>query len=438
MRRLSIGVLVLVTALACQKKESTAPPSVEPSATAAASATAATNGTTTTATTETTTATQANAGQPSLISFSAGALVVKKPQEYSDSWSALYMTDEDPATGWATPKGSVGEQSFVLALIEKTELDSLAFDDASIDGDGRGAKDITVEMSDTSVDAGFQKIAAVSLADRANDQTFPVSAKVPGRWIRFTVHNNHGSPEYTELFDVRGYGRQLTHTPVANVSGTYETNYGNFHVRQEGNSLTGCYEHDDGVLSGGIDGPILKFEWTQSHSKGPAVMVITTDGSQLYGLWWYEGNKSASGVWNGKKIAAAVGTCPHWSGGAASQMASDLGTAGRTRVYGINFDSDSDHIRDDSKPTLEQITEVLKKNPGWKMTIEGHTDSTASAEHNQQLSQARAVSVKNYLVAAGIDASRLGTSGFGATKPVADNGTALGRAQNRRVELVRQ
>jgi len=122
MRRLSISVLVLLTALACHKKETTAS-SPDSSSTTATNATTATTAATATATTSSTATTAAGtAGQPSLISFSAGALVVKKPQEYSDSWSALYMTDEDPATGWATPKGSIGEQSFVLGLAEKTEL----------------------------------------------------------------------------------------------------------------------------------------------------------------------------------------------------------------------------------------------------------------------------------------------------------------------------
>jgi hypothetical protein len=70
-------------------------------------------------------------------------------------------------------------------------------------------------------------------------------------------------------------------------------------------------------------------------------------------------------------------------------------------------------------------------------TIEGHTDSTGSAEHNRVVSQQRADAVKAYLVTAGIDAERLQTMGFGASQPVADNSTELGRSQNRRVELVR-
>jgi len=72
------------------------------------------------------------------------------------------------------------------------------------------------------------------------------------------------------------------------------------------------------------------------------------------------------------------------------------------------------------------------------LTIEGHTDSSGSDAHNLDLSQRRAESVKASLVAGGIAADRLLTRGFGESKPVADNVTELGRAQNRRVELVKR
>jgi len=69
------------------------------------------------------------------------------------------------------------------------------------------------------------------------------------------------------------------------------------------------------------------------------------------------------------------------------------------------------------------------------MMIEGHTDSTGSAEHNQQLSLNRANAVRNYLVGYGVDSRRVTTQGFGESMPVASNDTAQGRQQNRRVEL---
>jgi len=380
----------------------------------------------------------AAAPEPSLVSFSAGALIVVTPPEYGGSWSALSIIDERPESGWATPEGVVSPQIIVIGLPEKTVLKTLTFDLGRTDGTGRGAKDILVEMSDTSATADFQKIGQVALKDKVNNQTFPVQAEIAGRWVRLTIQKNHGSTQYVELMDFRASGKQLTRTPVANVSGTYDTDYNQFHVLQEGTSLTGCYEYNEGVLTGGIEGRVLKFTWIERDKRGPAIMVISADGKRLVGMWWHEKATGAPGVWNGEKAGDEVGTCPHWAGGAAQQLTRDLEESGRARIYGINFDTDSAVIREESKPTLERIVTVLKGKTDWQMTIEGHTDATGAAAHNQTLSEKRAQSVRDFLVAAGIAATRLKPVGLGATKPVGPNDTELGRAQNRRVELVRQ
>jgi outer membrane protein OmpA-like peptidoglycan-associated protein len=366
---------------------------------------------------------------------------VQKPQEYSEGWSAFWLLDDKASSGWATPKDVIAPQTIVIALPERTELDRLSFDTGSIDGDGRGAKDITVEMSDTDATSGFQQIAAVSLQDKADNQSFPVSAQVAGRWLRVLVKNNHGSPQYIELMEIRGFGKQLTQTPFADASGTYETNFGKFHLKQEGTSVTGCYEHLDGLLNGGIEGRVMKFVWREGKDKsGPALMVFSPDGKQMFGLWWYEGQTDANGsVWNGTKISNEVGSCPHWSGaGAEAQMTKDLEESGRTRIYGINFDTDSDTIKPESKPTLDKIVALMKAKPDWKLRVEGHTDSSGNDAHNNDLSQKRAASVKAYLVSAGIDGARLTPAGLGSTQPAATNSTVSGRAQNRRVELVKE
>jgi outer membrane protein OmpA-like peptidoglycan-associated protein len=378
--------------------------------------------------------------EPSLVSFSAGALVVQKPQEYSDAWTAFNILDENAQTGWAAPKGVLTDQVTVIELPEKTLLKRLEFDIANVDGDLRGAKNVDVEVSDTSATTGFQKIASIVLKDHADRQSFPVSASVPGHWVRLTAKTNQGSADYIEIMDFRGYGSQLTQTPFPDVSGTYETNFGPMHLLQQGTSITGCYEHKEGLLTGGVEGRIMRLTWMEEeNARGPAVMVFPPDGQSLVGLWWHEGDESgAPSQWNGPKTSAEVGTCPHWKAvGTEDQMAKELEQSGRSRVYGINFDSDSDHIKDESKPTLDKIAAMLKAKPEWKLTIEGHTDSTATAAHNQALSEHRAAAVKTYLVAAGIDAPRLAPAGFGATKPVATNDTALGRSQNRRVELTK-
>ena len=81
---------------------------------------------------------------------------------------------------------------------------------------------------------------------------------------------------------------------------------------------------------------------------------------------------------------------------------------------------------------------MLQSHPELKILIEGHTDNSGVAAHNQTLSEQRAAAVKAYLVGkSGIDGARLQSQGFGATKPAASNATAEGRQSNRRVELVK-
>jgi outer membrane protein OmpA-like peptidoglycan-associated protein len=237
--------------------------------------------------------------------------------------------------------------------------------------------------------------------------------------------------------DFRAFGKQLTKTPLPDVSGTYETNYNDFHLRQQGTSVTGCYEYNEGVLNGGIEDRIMKFTWRETNQKGSAIMVFTSDGKKFFGLFWHEGREdSQGGIWNGIKKSEDVGGCPHWGGGMQEQMKSELLEYGRVRLYGINFDFDSDIIRDESKPTLDKIVAMLKSEQAMQLIIEGHTDSDGTTEHNQVLSEKRAESVKSYLVSAGISSSRLFTEGYGESVPVAPNTTATGKAQNRRVELV--
>jgi len=106
-------------------------------------------------------------------------------------------------------------------------------------------------------------------------------------------------------------------------------------------------------------------------------------------------------------------------------------------THGINFDVDKATIKPESMGTLNMIVQVLKDNPDVRFEIDGHTDNSGAAAHNLQLSQQRADAVKTQLVSMGVDASRLTTKGFGDTKPVADNNTFEGKANNRRVEFVK-
>jgi OOP family OmpA-OmpF porin len=115
----------------------------------------------------------------------------------------------------------------------------------------------------------------------------------------------------------------------------------------------------------------------------------------------------------------------------------DLIESGRVATQGILFDVDSDRIRPESAPTLEEIGEMLEDHPDLRIAIEGHTDSDGDNVHNQELSEKRAAAVRKFLIATyGVDGSRLESAGFGEANPTAGNDTPEGKQQNRRVELV--
>lgn len=103
----------------------------------------------------------------------------------------------------------------------------------------------------------------------------------------------------------------------------------------------------------------------------------------------------------------------------------------------VNFATDSADILPDSIPLLTEIADVLLRHPEIRrVEIQGHTDNRGGREHNMDLSQRRAEAVRDWLVAAGVDAGRLEARGYGDTDPVAPNLTAANRARNRRVAFV--
>jgi outer membrane protein OmpA-like peptidoglycan-associated protein len=115
-----------------------------------------------------------------------------------------------------------------------------------------------------------------------------------------------------------------------------------------------------------------------------------------------------------------------------------LDETGRIVTHGILFDSGSPKIKADSYKTLADIGQLLTDDPKLRLSIEGHTDSDGADDYNLTLSQNRANSVKTYLTETyKIDAKRLETKGWGEVKPIDTNDTPEGKANNRRVELVK-
>jgi len=107
------------------------------------------------------------------------------------------------------------------------------------------------------------------------------------------------------------------------------------------------------------------------------------------------------------------------------------------RLRGLSFPKDQSVITTDNYPLLTKVQNVIKETDPGKIVIEGHTDSTGSKTQNDKLSTARADSVEGYLKANNfIDGGKITASGYGDSKPIATNKTKVGRAQNRRVDVI--
>lgn len=432
MHRLLRVFLVASLCLACSKKQEIAVTSTTFSTTAQ---------TATTSSAATTSGSIAHSAED-LLGLASGALVVVKSTPADSNGDAWHMFDEDPLTGWTSDTGKFNEPN-VVELADRSVIRNVSFDFASVEYDGRIPRQVTLEMSDTSAKEGFQPIADLTIAQEQKDGvTFPVAAQVPGRWLRITVKSLSGTGGYAQIMELRAFGDRLTKTPPPKVTGTYKTaDHEDFlYLTQTGTQVTGCYSHGLAPLVGGMEGRLLKYSYQMpDNDSGPAIAIFSNDGSVFEGRWKMTGVAAEHPRLNPteyRKESDQPGQCPN-AKKPEDQLASDLKRNGRVRLYGINFDSDSATIRDESKPALDLVASMLKTNPEFRITIEGHTDSTSTPQHNQELSESRANAVKAYLAGAGVDAARLTAAGFGATKPVASNDSALGRAENRRVELAK-
>ncbi len=149
-----------------------------------------------------------------------------------------------------------------------------------------------------------------------------------------------------------------------------------------------------------------------------------------------EPSLTGSGQIGGQPPPAGTGGGVSAGGGSLERSLSESGHAD---VYSIYFSFNSDVIREESESTLKEIAEVLRRHADWKLQVNGHTDGIGTDPYNLDLSKRRAAAVKDALVKRyGIDAGRLGTAGFGKSRPKDTNDTLEGRSRNRRVELVRQ
>ena len=142
---------------------------------------------------------------------------------------------------------------------------------------------------------------------------------------------------------------------------------------------------------------------------------------------------------DGDGVADLDDRCPNSKGTIENKGCPEIAKQDVVRITYIAsklfFENNSDKLKVASLVLLDELTAILNKYEGANLFIDGHTDSNGSDAFNVTLSQKRTNSVKTYLLGKGISENRITATGYGESKPIADNKTSLGRAKNRRVEL---
>ena len=144
---------------------------------------------------------------------------------------------------------------------------------------------------------------------------------------------------------------------------------------------------------------------------------------------------------DGDGVVDAQDKCPTVAGSPANngcpvEVTKEVKETMTTAMQNVQFETGKSTLKNTSFSVLDQLAVIMQQHPEYRLKIEGHTDNVGSEASNQRLSQARATTCLNYLVSKGINASRITATGFGSTRPVANNATKEGRDSNRRVEFI--
>lgn len=143
----------------------------------------------------------------------------------------------------------------------------------------------------------------------------------------------------------------------------------------------------------------------------------------------------AAGVYIGDRMDRQAERIEEEVPGATVQRVGEGINVTFTEDAGVYFDTNKSAVKGTSATTLDKLAGIFKEYPNSVILVEGHTDSAGPEDYNMDLSKRRAESVTSYLVSQGITPGRFTTKWYGEAQPKADNSTAEGKAQNRRVEL---
>lgn len=362
--------------------------------------------------------------------------------QYNDRgiWMAQGMNDGESKIGWASKENAPFPHTFTYELDTEHQIHSVFFDTRNTEemiAPGISARLVEVYVSERSIDGPYIKVFEGDLP-KQDISAYKLSKSAKARYIKLEVIDNWGNPKWTEIMEFGVFGESVgERRSPSNFFQPYQTTYDTFQIGQKNDELLGCYDFDNGIILGARNGRLLEADWFEDKGKsGKAVFIFSEDSSVMNGFWWWSTGEYG-GAWFGSQLTSAdIPRCAtkleDYSG---RRIGVSLEKFGKAVLYGLYFDTASAELDQRSTVVLNQLVEWLDQSPSMRIQLIGHTDSVGEPRDNQNLSDARARAVADWLIQKGISNARLLVSGRGELEPTASNESAQGRSLNRRVEI---
>ena len=415
-----------------------------------------------------------------------GHLVFFSSQYDNSTWKADNLIDGSGDKGWAGQ--NKGAQSVIIAFKDNrlAQIEDVLINPYTREESKNWAKDVEIQVSTTYPFRDFRSVGKLTLKNEGTDQVLSLPQPTQARYVKILFLTNYGG-SYMEAGEVQVMGKLLPRAAAA-------PGYSNVAAAAIGAKIekyTSQFDDSTWAVTNLLEEDGDK-QWAGKSAESQEVVIALPEVTEVSDVsinncsredptnWAKDLELELSATFSykgftpaGKLSMPAIGdlhtlTLPtpvaakyvkvifrtnhggsyieaarirvyktQAAGGKA--LAQQLAETGRAVVHEIHFRSNSADILPDSETVLNQIARTLQEDPSLQLIIEGHTDNVGGADFNLGLSRQRAEAVKRWLVDnGGISEIRLTTVGYGLSRPMADNGTEEGRAQNRRVELVKR